>query len=353
VSAGSLARTFPQMLDLLVDVVRRPSFPEAEMERQRASRLAQLLQQRENAGMVANTVLSAALFGRAHAYGYTDIGTEASNRAMTVADVRGFWQRNVVPNNAALVVSGRITEAELRPLVQKAFGDWASGKPDVPPQRTPQSTAARVIIVDRPGAPQTQIRVGSIGAPRATPDYEAIRLMNETLGGLFTSRININLREEHGYTYGGNSGFVFRREAGPFMVSTGVRTDVTAPAIGEILKELGRMREGGVTADELTLARDSTIRSLPAEFETSNRVTSSTVNLFAYDLEPDYYTSVARRYAAVTAPQVGAAAKKYIDPANVVIVAVGDRARIQPEIEKLNIGPIEVWGADGAPLPQR
>ncbi len=352
VSMASLARTFPQMLDIVVDVVRRPSFPDAEMERQRASRLAQLVQQRANAGQVANTVLSAALYGPAHPYGATDLGTEASNKAMTVADVRGFWQRNFVPNNAALVVSGRITEAELRPLVERAFGDWAAGKPDTAPQRQPRTTAARVIVVDRPGAPQTQLRVGSIGAPRATPDYESIRLMNETLGGLFTSRININLREDHGYTYGGNSGFVFRREAGPFMVSTGVRTDVTAPAVSEILKELTRMREGGVTADELTLAKDSMVRSLPADFETSGRVTASTVNLFAYDLEPDYYASVARRYSAVTGTQVGAAAKKYIDPAKVVVVAVGDRARIQPELEKLNIGAIEIWTAEGVPAPQ-
>jgi zinc protease len=349
VSAGSLTRTFPQMLTIMADVARRPTFPDAEMERQRANRLAQLVQQRENPQAVASTVMAAALYGRAHPYGYTELGTETSNKAITTADVRGFWQRNFVPNNAALVVSGRISEAELRPLVERAFGDWQPGKPDTPSLAPPQTTRARVVIVDRPGAPQTQVRVATIGAARATPEYEALTLMNETFGGLFTSRINLNLREAHGYTYGASSNFTFRRTPGPFTVATGVRTDVTGPAMAEIVKELERMRDTQVAAEELTLAKDATVRSLPAGFETSGRVTGSNADLFVYDLEPDYYTTLARRFTAVTGAQVDAVAKKYLDPAKMVIVAVGDREKIGADLEKLNLGPIEVWNADGTP----
>jgi zinc protease len=349
VSIGSLSRTFPQMLDILADVVRRPSFPAAEVERQRASRLGQLAQQRDNPNVIASNVVAAALYGRAHPYGFPELGTEASTRAMTAADMRAFWQKNFVPNNAALVVAGRVTEAELRPMVDRAFRDWQPGTPDAPRLPAPQTAQARLIIVDTPGAPQTQLRVAEIGAARSTPEYESLRVLNETLGGLFSSRINLNLREQHGYTYGARSGFTFWRTAGPFSVATGVRTDVTGPAVSEILKELARARDSDVTSDELTLAKDALIRSLPANFETSSRVTGSTTNLFVYDLEPDYFVNLQRRYAAVGTPQVRAAAEKYIVPGNAIVIAVGDRQKIQPELEKLGIGPVEVWNADGVP----
>jgi zinc protease len=341
-SVTSLSRTFPQMLGLLSDVVRHPSFPAAEVERQRASRLAQLVQQRENANAVASAVTAAALYGPSHPYGYTELGTEASNKALTADDMRAFWTKNFVPNNAALVVSGRITEAELRPLVERAFGDWQRGTPATTVSTAPTTTSARIVFVDKPGAPQSQIRAVSIAAPRATPDYEAMRVMNETLGGLFSSRINLNLREEHGYTYGANSQFVFRRTPGYFVVATGVRTDVTAPALSEIARELTRMRDGA-TPDELTLAKDSIVRSLPSQFETSGVVTSTTANLFLYDLPLDYYAKAQARFASVTPQQVTAAARKYVVPEKTLYVIVGDRAKVGADVEKLNLGPMEIW----------
>ena len=175
--------------------------------------------------------------------------------------------------------------------------------------------------------------------------------MNETLGGLFSSRINLNLREQHGYTYGASSQFVFRRSAGPFVVASGVRTDVTAPAVAEIFKELRRMRESPLTPEELTLAKDSLVRSLPSEFETSARMTSSTANIYIYDLGLDYYTKTPARLSAVTAEQVKAAAEKYLVPGKLIVVAVGDRAKIGAELAKLNLGAVEVRSADGAPAP--
>ena len=345
-SITSLSRTFPQMLTLMADVVRHPSFPPEEIERQRASRLAQLIQQRDNPNAIANAVTAAALYGPSHPYGFTELGTEDSNKALTADDMREFWSKNFVANDAAVVVSGRITVEELRPLVEQAFGDWQRGAPALTPGATPQSTTAKIVLVDKPGAPQTQLRAVSIAAPRATPDYEAMRLVNDAFGGLFSSRINLNLREAHGYTYGASSQFVFRRTPGYFVAASGVRTDVTAPALGELAKELTRMRFG-ISADEITLARDSIVRSLPSEFETSSRVTNTTANLFLYDLPNDYYARAQARFSAVTPAQVDAAARKYFVPEKTLFVVVGDKAKIQSDIEKLNLGAIELWNADG------
>ncbi|MGE3706813.1 MAG: M16 family metallopeptidase [Vicinamibacterales bacterium] len=348
VNASSLRRTFPELLDILADVVRRPSFPSEEVERQRASRLASVVQQRENPGAVATTVMAAALYGPGHPYGYTELGTEASNKAMSREDLQRFWSQHFVPNNAALIVSGQIGVSDLKSIVEKVFGDWAKGAPTQPVLPAPATTNARLVLVDKPGAPQTQLRVASIGVPRATPDYEAIEVLNDSLGGLFSSRINLNLRERNGYSYGARSQFVFRRGAGPFLVATGVRTEVTAPAVTEILKEVRGIRDNPPSGDELTLAKDSQIRSLPAQFETSGRVTASTANLYVYDLGLDYYSTLAGRIAAIDTAQVKAAADKHLEPEKLVVIAVGDRSRIEGDLGKLKLGPVEVRDADGA-----
>jgi zinc protease len=352
VTASSLKRTFPALLDLVADVARRPTFPADEIDRQRASRLASLVQQRENPSAAATAAMYAALYGHGHAYGFTELGTEASNRAMTRDTLQQFWRQNFVPNNAALVVSGQITLDEIKPLAEQAFGTWQPGTPARPSLGKPATTTARVVLVDKPGAPQTQLRVASLGVARSTPDYEPLRVMNEALGGLFSSRINMNLREQHGYTYGASSQFIFRRAPGPFLIATGVRTDVTAPAVGEIFKEVQRIRETVLTPEELSLAKDSLIRSLPSEFETSARVTSSTATLFIYDLGPDYYTKFPARLAGVTATGVRGVAQKYVVPDRLVVVAAGDRAKVEPELRKLNLGTFEVRSADGMLVPQ-
>jgi zinc protease len=352
VTASSLKRTFPALLDLVADVARRPTFPADEIERQRASRLASLVQQRENPSAAATAAMYAALYGHGHAYGFTELGTEASNREMTRDNLQQFWRQNFVPNNAALVVSGQITLDEIKPLAERAFGTWQPGTPARPSLGKPATTTARLVLVDKPGAPQTQLRVASLGVARSTPEYEPLRVMNEALGGLFSSRINMNLREQHGYTYGASSQFVFRRAPGPFLIATGVRTDVTAPAVGEIFKEVQRMRETMLAPEELSLAKDSLIRSIPSEFETSARVTSSTASLFIYDLGLDYYTKFPARLAGVTANGVRGVAQKYVVPDRLLVVAAGDRAKVEPELRKLNLGTIEVRTADGMLVPQ-
>jgi zinc protease len=349
VSTASLARNFPAALNLLADVALHPSFPGEEVERQRAARLSDLIQRRSNPTTVAATVSAAAVYGASHPYGFTELGTEAANRAFSRDELQGFWKQHFVPGNAALVVAGALTLPELRRIVESALGAWPAGAsaPISLGQAVP--TSARLVIVDRPGAPQTQIRLATVGAPRSSPDYVPIRVMNDILGGLFSSRINLNLREAHGYTYGANSSFTFRRGAGPFQIASGVRTDVTVPAVEEMFNEVKKLAAAEVTADELTLAKDSFTRSLPSAFETTDSTVATFANLFTYGLPMDYFTTLPERIGAVTAQDVQAAAKKYVVPEKLLVIAVGDRAKIAPALEAA-FGPAELRDPDGAVL---
>src|SRR5262249_21026024 len=331
---------------------RHPNFPQEEVERQRASRMASLVQQREDPNRVASAVMYSALYGSQHPYGYTEIGTEASNKALTRDDLQKFWGQNFVPNNAALIVSGQVTVDELKPLVEHLFGSWAKGTPTQAVPGDATTAKAKLVLVDKAGAPQTQLRVASIGVPRNTPDYEPILVMNEILGGLFSSRINLNLREDHGYTYGASSQFGSRRPPGPFLVATGVRTDVTGPAVAEIMKELKRMRDSDVSQDELNLSKDSLVRSMAANFETSGDANATTANTYIYDLGSDYYSKLAPRLSAVTIQQVRDVAQKYVVPEKMVVIAVGDKAKVAPALAKLNLGATETWNADATPGSQ-
>jgi len=350
VSGRSLSKNFDATLSLMADVALKPSFPAEEIERQRASRLGQLVQQRDNPGQVAAEVMAVALYGSRHPYGYTEIGTESSVKAVMRDEMVAFWRQHFVPNNAALVVAGDISMGDLRARAEKAFGAWARGAPARPALGTPETTSARVVIVDKPGTPQTQLRVAGIGAARSSPDFRALQVMNNALGGLFSSRINMNLREEHGYSYGTYSQFVFRRAAGPFVVAGGVRTDATAPAVTEIFKEIAGMLAQPMTGEELQKSKDSLANSLPGAFETGLNIVNSFSNIFIYDLGLDYYTRYAQQVNAVTAEQALEVAKRYLMPGRLVVIAVGDRAAIEAELKKLNLGAMEIRDAEGRPV---
>ncbi len=350
ISGRSLSKNFAATLDLMADITLRPSLPAEEIERQRASRLAQLVQQRDSPAQVAGQVMAAALYGPRHPYGYTELGTEASNTTMTRDEMLAFWTQHFVPNNAALVVSGDISMNELRALAEKAFGSWPRGTPPRPALGAPDTTSARLVIVDKPGTPQTQLRVASIGAARSSPDFRAIQVMNNALGGLFSGRINMNLRERRGYSYGAYSQFLFRRSPGPFVVAGGIRTDATAPAVTEIFNEIAGMVAKPMNADELQKAKEALANSLAGGFETSNNVVNSFANIFIYDLGLDYYTRYAQEVRAVTAGQAFEVARKYLVADRLVVIAVGDRKVIEPELRKLNLGAVEIRDAEGRPV---
>jgi zinc protease len=347
VTGSSLSKNFAAMLGLMADVAQHPAFPADEIERQRGQRLGRLAEQRDDPTSVAGTALAAALYGPKHPYGYTEVGTEAAIKATTRDDLVGFWKRSFMPNNAALVVAGNMTLADLKTLAEQTFGSWQRATGATPSLGAPATTAARVVIVDKPGAAQSQIRVATIGAARSTPDYPALQVMNTALGGLFSSRINLNLREEHGYTYGAWTVFVYRRFSGPFFAATGVQTGVTAPAVSEILKEIRRTADAPLSADELSLSKDAIVRALPGMFETSGQVVGTLSNIYTYDLGLDYYAKYPAQIAAVNANAAQAAARKYLVPEKLLVVVVGDRKKVEPELARLKLGTIELRDADG------
>jgi zinc protease len=290
--------------------------------------------------------MASALFGPGHPYGYTEIGTEASNKALTRDAMVSFWQQRLVPGNAALVVVGAVSRKELQDLATTAFARWSGKAAQRTAMPQPAATDAKLILVDTPGAAQTQLRVASLGVARATPDFEAIEVMNSILGGLFTSRINLNLREDKGYTYGAFSAFAFRREPGPFFLSAGVRSNATAPAATEMIREIRRMQETPISGEELALGVDSLVRSLPGRFETSAQAAGSFATLFVYSLGLDYYPKYIERLRTIDATAVQAAARKYLLPDQLLVVAVGDRKQIEPELQKLNLGTSQYRDAD-------
>jgi zinc protease len=346
ISTSSLSRNFPAALALLADVALRPSFPAEEVERVRATRLAEIAEQRGNPTQVVAVVTGKVLYGT-HQYGFPENGTAASNKQMTRVDLQAFWKQHFVPANAALVVTGAITLTDLRKLTEVNFGGWPKGVVAPAKLGVPSTTPPKLIIVDRPGSPQTQLRVATFGVPRSSPDYVPVRVMNTILGGMFASRINMNLREEHGYTYGANSQYAYWRSGGPFIVATGVRTDVTAPAVHEVMLEIKEMADTRVTPQELTLAKDAITLQLPALFETNDRTATSLSTLFTHGLPLNYYSNLAEQISVVDAQAVQEVAKKYLVADKFTVVAVGDRGKIGETLEKELGTKAEIRDAEG------
>ncbi|HKW35091.1 MAG TPA: pitrilysin family protein [Candidatus Acidoferrum sp.] len=342
-----LTRNFSEALELLADIALRPTFPKEEVDRVRKEREAALVQEKDDPFSVATRVMRNALYGSHNPYGYPDIGTSESLKAISREDLLKFWQDHYFPNDAAIIVAGNIKAATLKPLLEKAFGAWKPGQPAPAASGGLESSDARVILVDRPGAPQTTLECYELGAARSTPDYPQLEVVNTELGGLFSSRINMNLREAHGYTYGAGSTFSYHRQPGPFLAYSAVRTDVTAPAVTEIFNELRRMRDTKMTPDEMKLSKDSITRSMPGRFERGGDAVGTFAELFIYDLPLDYFSKFPDAVDAVNPEQAQATAQKYIHPDKIAVVAVGDRSKIEDEMKKLNLGKVEIRDSEG------
>ncbi len=345
----ALARNFPDALALLADIAQHPSFPADEIERQRKARLSTIAEAREHGSAIADVAFARALYGSAHPYGSSAVGTEASVERIGEADLRGFWQRRFRPDKSALIVVGAIDAASLKALVEQQWGGWqptSAASANAPPP-APSTAAARVIVVDLPDAPQTELRIGRIGTVRTTPDFPALQVLNEAFGGAYSSRLNLDLREDKGYTYGIGSRFRYGRMPSPFAIRTAVRSDVSAPAVEEIFVQLKRINAAPLGADELKRARGSLTQSLPGAFETNEATAGSFADLFAYGLPLDYYRKLPAQFNAVGAQWLNALAHRYLDPAGMVVIAVGDRKTLETSLQKLELGPLEVWPISG------
>jgi len=348
-SAGvrSLKHNSTAALSILSDILLSPTFPEAEITRVRSEQITAIVQQRDQPGPTASLVLRSCLFGPTNPYGHLAIGTEEALKQIDREDLVSFYQSVYSPKNAALILVGDLTESEARKLAAQAFGSW---KGDAAPLAIPPAgttIASRVVIVDKPGSPQTTLLAGQMGVMRSDPDYETLNVMNTVLGGLFSSRLNMNLREDKGYTYGATSVVGQNRGVGAIMMGADVQADATGASIEEILNEAAKMKASGLTAEELALAKDSIVRSLPASFEATYDMAGTLASIYIYDLPIDYYRTLPVRVEAITQAEVLAAAQKHLTPDRMVVVAVGDRSQIEPQISKLNLGTIVYRDADG------
>ena len=343
-------RRLEAALDLLADVVLRPTFSDSEVNRQRELRGAQLVQQRDEPVAVANVAFPAIVFGAAHPYGHPLNGTDAATAVIARQRVVEFYRAYYRPTGARVLVVGDIGLAEARKLVTTRFGAW--DKADVPAFPTapaPAPAARTVYLIDKPGAAQSVIRIGHVGPPRTTSDWYALEVLNTILGGAFTSRLNQNLRETHGYTYGAFSQFAARRLSGAFVALASVVTAKTDSSLIEFLKELRRIRDEAVPATELSKAKAYVTLGLPGDFETTGGAAARFRDLLAYGLPLDYYDQYIQRINAVTADDVHRVARNYIDPDHFDIVVVGDKSQIEAGIKALNEGPIvyrDVWGQE-------
>ena len=344
VSMKAPKRTVEPALRLMSDVVLRPTFATQEVQRQRDLRLAAILQQRDQPNAVATLAHGALLFPASHPYSRSLGGDSASTAALDSATVRGFYDAAYSPAGARLVVTGDVTVEEARRLADRYFGSWrGTGRADAAAPAEPAvDRSTTLYLVDKPGAAQSVIRLGHAGVERSSPDYAALEVMNTILGGSFSSRLNFNLRETKGYTYGAGSGFSWRPVAGPFITAADVRTDVTDSSVTEMFRELRKMRDSQVTPAELDRAKAYIALGLGSEFETTTQLAGQLAELVRFGLPLDYYDGYVQQIMAVTADDVQRVARQYLRPDRMTVVVVGDVARIRSGIEALGLGPVEI-----------
>jgi zinc protease len=343
----------PQTLDIVADMLLNSTFPADALERLRAQRLVALTQARAQPGAIAGRVFPKVLYGSAHPYGR--VATEASLKAITRDDVVAFHSQYFQPGRALVTVVGDVTAAGVKPVIEKALAAWpkAGARPAFTYPAPPQVQKTTIFLVDRPGAAQSTFAIGHPGPPRNTPDYYALQVMNTMLGGMFQSRLNANIREEKGYSYGVTSNFAFGKGPGAFRTGGDIVGDKTDVALVEFMKELrGILGERPVTDEELNTAKESLIQRLPATFASVSAINNALTSLWSQGLPDDYFQQYSKAIAAVTKADVLRVAKKYIEIDRLAIVIVGDRASIEAPLKAKNIAPIAYLDIEGAPKTQ-
>lgn len=352
ISLLTLRKQADSAFALMGDMVVRPAFADSELTRERRARLQTLRSQKDRPTVIATQTFNRLVYGADHPYGHPGNGTPATIEKLTRADLAGFYDAYYRPNNAVLIVVGDVSAAEAQALAARAFGGWKS-KP-VPalaaaiPAR-PASHPTGVYLVDKPGAAQSEIRIGHALTSRSTtPDYYALRVLNAALGGAFTSRVNLNIREAKGYTYGARTTMTFERGAGPFTASAGVFTAKTDSSLIEFMKEIRDIRgPRPLTQAETDFAKASLIRAYPRALETNAGVAATLADLAFYRLPDAELTGYLTKLEQVKPADVTRVAEKYLAPDSSVVVVVGDLSKIQPGIEALHLGPVTVLDADG------
>ncbi len=352
VTLRTLTKHLDRALAVYADVIVNPVFPQNEFDRLKSQRLASLMQQQDQPTSIAANAFAHILYSAKHPYGLNSSGTTASVEAMTREELQKFYSTYYRPGNATLIVVGDVTLDGITQRLEASFAPWLDAS--VPPFSipTPEPVAARkVYLIDKTGAPQSEVRIGYPALARSTPDYFPVYVMNRMLGGQFTSRINMNLREKHGFTYGARTSFNFLKGVGPFVASSGIVSEKTDSALVQFFLEIDLMREKGMSADELGFVKKGLIGNFALNFETPSQLASMMQNIILYGLPENYYSTYLQNIEKVTPVEVLRVSKQYLDTSRMAVVVVGDLATIRPGIEASKIGEIVVCNVDGDPLP--
>ena len=328
---------------LLGEALSEPAFPEREVERLKAERLAEILQLETEPRGLADEKFSEFLYSPESRYSKPDEGSTESVSGLSRADVQEFYRARYRTGSTTVIVTGDISADDARALVGRAFQGWASGSASSAKLITASRSSRKTVhIVHKQDAPQSELRVGHVGVPRKHPKFFSTLVMNAVLGGLFGSRINLNLREVHGYTYGASSYYDWRRGAGPFVVSTAVQSEVTAPALREIFFEIERIRSESISGEELSLAKDYLDGVFPIRYETTAAIASALASLVIYELPADYYDTYRRNIRDVSSDGVLDAAKAHLHPNELQTIVVGDARVIRDSLAQLDIGDLQI-----------
>ena len=337
-------------LGVLAEVLRAPTFPVREVERLRDIRLADLEQELAEPRGLADERFDAFLYAPTTRYARSIGGTPKTVAGITREQIVAFHATHYGPATTTVVLVGDLTPDVAVRMAAAVFGDWRHAAVRGPAAvDTTTARGRQVVLVEKPDAPQSELRVGHLGVPRLHPDYLPIVVMNGILGGFFSSRINLNLREKHAFTYGASSSFAWRRAAGPFMVGTAVKTEVTGRALEEILKEIDAMRAAPPSASELALAADYLAGVFPLRFESTAAVAGTLAAAESLGVPEDFYSTYRERVRALTAAQVHAAAQTHLHPDRLLVLAVGDSAQVAPMLEGMGLGPVTRVAAEFDP----
>jgi zinc protease len=353
VSLSALKAELAPSIALWSDVVRNPVFDDEEIERQRMQRIADIAQEKAEPESLALRLLPPVLYGSGHAYAvpFTGTGTEASLATLTRADLMEFREQWLRPDNARLFIVGDTTLAEITPLLEREFRDWRAPDRPKPVKNIPDveaPDAPRVVLIDKPGSPQSFILAGHLIPGLGTDRDVAIEAMNTVLGGNFTARVNMNLREEKGWSYGARTQLQSARGPRPYFVNAPVQTDRTGDSLAELVRELEEITTTRpIREDEMARVIAGLTRELPGRFETSASVLNSLVSSALYGRPLDYAATLADRYRALDLDDLQSAAGDYVEASNLVWIVVGDLAEIRDQVEALDIGPVEIWNDDG------
>lgn len=343
VSLSCLAERLEEALPLLAETVREPSFPEQEVARARDHALAVVRQRAMDPASLASDAAARRTFAPGVPYARPLGGTASSVEPLGRDHLAGYAEAFYRPGGGGLVVVGDVDADEIEAMASRFFAGWDGVSPAADGSRVAPATRARTLhVVDRPGSVQSEIRVGHVGIARTDPDVFAVTVLNTLLGGAFTSRLNLNLRERNGFTYGVRSRFSLRSRPGSFSVRTAVGTDVTAPAVREIVKELETVVEEGPSGGEVEAARDYIAGTFPLRQETVGQVAARVAELIVYGLPDDYHDTYRDRIRAVGVEEAGRAARRHVRPAEAQIVVAGDADVVVPALEALALGPVDV-----------